>query len=161
MFDDNATNLASFLRFATVVTIAMMASVGIYVALATFLVGSEDAPERLAGTLPSLLPAALVVVAALLVAAAQVLHRLQLGRLRAAADAVSALAEYRKVHLVSLALSESAAIFGLVLTLLYGDLRWCFGFAAVALASMAVLWPSRGRLAALLSPVERAPIEPS
>ena len=157
---DMTGELDSCLRVATIVTVAMMASVGVYVILAAVLVDRGEIPFQPAGMLPSLLPAALVAAAVLLVVAAQALYRMQLARLRGLAGAAGALAEYRRTHLIGLALSESAAIFGLVLTLLWGALLWCYALAALALVSMAALWPNRSRLQELLTPAGRAPIEP-
>ena len=51
---------------------------------------------------------------------------------------------------------NSAAItlvYGLVLSLISGDLRWCFGFGAIALVSMMMGWPRRSTMDRLESEI--------
>jgi hypothetical protein len=80
-------------------------------------------------------------------------------RLRAAEKLPSPgqrLENYRVTVILTFALRGTVAIFGLVLSFLSGNIRWCFGFAAVALVSMLKGWPKPStaeRLASELPPI--------
>jgi hypothetical protein len=161
--EDLQGSITRALSVAIVLATAMMTSVLIYLVIAAVLV-SQGARAMPAGTaMPSLLPPVLAVVAVMMLVAAEVLYRMQLGQLRARtapADPDEILKGYRQTLLVSLALRESTAIFGLVLTLLSGSLWWCAAFAAASLVAMALIWPTRRLLEELVS-IDSPPISPT
>ena len=77
----------------------------------------------------------------MLLAAGHVLGRRSVSsRLSPPADPFVAL---QQRTIIAFALREAAAIMGLVLSLLTGDIRWVAGFAAVAAVAMLMGWPRR------------------
>jgi hypothetical protein len=60
------------------------------------------------------------------------------------------LAAHLTAHLVAFARLEAVSIMGLVLDFLTGRLDWFWIFTGVAAAGMAVLWPRREKVAALV-----------
>jgi F0F1-type ATP synthase membrane subunit c/vacuolar-type H+-ATPase subunit K len=63
------------------------------------------------------------------------------------------LAAYRVAVILAFAIREAVAIYGLVLSFISGDLRWCFGFGAIALVSMMMGWPRRSTMERLGSEI--------
>jgi F0F1-type ATP synthase membrane subunit c/vacuolar-type H+-ATPase subunit K len=63
------------------------------------------------------------------------------------------LAGYRTAIILAFALREAIAVYGLVLSFLSGDVRWCLGFGAVALVSMLMGWPKSTTMERLCSEV--------
>ena len=72
--------------------------------------------------------------------------------------AVERLDGYRNAAIVAFALREATAVFGLALTLLTGDLRWCLALSALALLAMAAGWPRRAEMERLAADPETRPI---
>jgi hypothetical protein len=64
------------------------------------------------------------------------------------------LAAHQMAHVVAFARLEAVALFGLVLFFLTHHADWFWAFAAVAVAGMALLWPVRPKVEALLGPIE-------
>lgn len=134
-------------RTAMVVKVALIASIGVYGAVAFVVarrgpLGQPPTPDVL-----RLMAFALGAFAVVLLVTAHLLPRLLLARLAASEQSrrraaelgpeAAAAAVAFSVQVVQVALSESVAIFGLVLTLLSGDLTWFVGFGAAAVISMA------------------------
>ncbi|MCG6963466.1 MAG: hypothetical protein LJE95_09390 [Acidobacteria bacterium] len=161
--EDLPGSITRALSVAVVLATAMASSVIIYLVIAAFLVSQNRGAPLGHATMPALLPPVLSVVAVMMLVAAEVLYRIQLRQLRERtepADPDQVLTAYRQTLLVSLALRESTAVFGLVLTLLSGNLWWCAVFAAVSLAAMALIWPTR-RLMEELVGSDTPPISPT
>lgn len=59
-------------------------------------------------------------------------------------DAEEAMQRYTRSVVVAAALREVAAVVGLVLTLLTGEIAWVAALSGAALLSMVVHWPRRG-----------------
>jgi len=59
---------------------------------------------------------------------------------------------------VSFAMRESAAIIGLVISLLTGDLRWCLALSAAAVLAMLLGFPRRADMVRLAGDPAAAPI---
>lgn len=161
--DDLQGSISRALGVAVVLATAMASSVLIYLVIAAFLVSQGGGSPLGHDMMPSLLTPVLAVVAVMMLVAAEVLYRIQLRQLRerpTPADPDQILTGYRQTLLVSLALRESTAVFGLVLTLLSGNLLWCAVFAAASLAAMAFIWPTR-RLMEELVTSDIPPISPT
>lgn len=160
--DDLQGSVTRALGIAVILATAMAISVVIYLVIAVLLVSQSGGSPLGHAAMPSLLPPMLAAVAVMMLVAAEVLYRIQLRQLRersTPADPTELLASYRQTLLVSLALRESTAVFGLVLTLLSGNLWWCATFAAASLAAMALIWPTRRLMEELVSP-DSPPISP-
>jgi hypothetical protein len=142
-------------RVTTLIAGALAASVVVYVAIAWF-VAPTMAASGGGGEHVQLIAAVLAVVSLGHLVAAQVLFA---ARVRAAAKLPTPeqrLAAYRTAIILSFALREAVAVYGLVLSFLGGDVRLCLGFGAVALAAMFLGWPKRSamdRMASLVPPI--------
>lgn len=132
-------------RFAvlSLLCTAFLFSLAVYVAVAWFLLRSEQ-PALPPGSTPPALPWVLTAVAFMLLVAGHVLGRRSVpSRLSPPPDAFVAL---QQRTIIAFALREAAAIMGLVLSLLTGDIRWVAGFAAAAALAMLMGWPRRSAL---------------
>lgn len=150
------------IRLLNGVCIAIFLSVPVYVVIAVLLTEGE------AGTFPSeALPAALVpvliVVAALLLLAAPAIgnaikrpERDMTGG--AAGTASQRLERFRTGHIVAFALRETAAILGLVLTLVTSNLDWVLILGAATMVAMLLGWP-RAAAARRLVKSDAAPLD--
>ena len=139
-------------RTIQIIAVALAASVLVYMAVAWFVVptmatSSDDLEYVL------LMAGILAVLSLGHLLAAQILFA---SRARAAAKLSTSeqrLATYRVAVILAFALREAVAIYGLVLSFLSGDVRWCFGFGAIALVSMLMGWPKRSAMDRLASEV--------
>jgi F0F1-type ATP synthase membrane subunit c/vacuolar-type H+-ATPase subunit K len=134
-----------------IIAAAIAASVPIYMVIAWLVAPTLEKSEG--GELVPLLAGIFAVLSAGHLVLAQVLFA---SRVRAAEKLPTPeerLASYRVTVIIAFALREAVAIYGLVLSLLSGDPRWCLGFGAVALASMALGWPRRSAMERLASDV--------
>ena len=140
---------------------AMSASMVLYPAVAWFVVESGSGPGV---QVPSLLAPVLTAMGLTSAVGGVVFFRGRLRRIRRRAD-TTAPPELRArllgARIVGLAMVEVLAIFGLILTLLTGELWWSLGSGGLALAASLLLWPTRRQLAELSGPDPSAPIEPS
>jgi hypothetical protein len=143
-------------RVTTVICIAILASIPLYVAIAWIVVG-QGAGE-LGGGLPPVLIWALGAVGIVVLVVAQAMWAAMKGSAAARPTPAERVASYRTAAVVSFALRESAAIIGLVITMLTGDLRWCVGLAAAAVLAMLLGWPRRADMQRLAGDPAAAPI---
>jgi hypothetical protein len=143
-----------FVRVTNLICFAIMMSVPIYMVVAWILVAQGGLGTRLENTVAT----ALAVAAGGLLVGARVVF----DRLKAAAAAKSTvsdrLAAYRTAAIIAFAMREGIAIIGLMVTLLGGDLRWAFGFGAIAMLAMLIGWPKKAEMVRLASDSAAAPI---
>lgn len=146
------SSIDQFARVVFIIAAALAASVVIYVAVAWIVAPKMTSPGLDSEQL-HLMALILAVLSIGHLAAAQALFT---SRLRAAAKLPSPgqrLESYRTSFILAFALREAVAIYGLVLSFLSGDVRWCLGFGAVALLSMLLGWPRRSAMERLASEV--------
>ncbi len=159
MNEGNQT-LQGNLLISLLITTAFMASVLIYVFLAMFLVSrGQTFPEAGGRGLQAMLVTAAVFGAAGAVGT----FRIQMTALASGTQSLPpeiALSRLLRARIIGLALAESAAIMGLVLTLISNDINWSLALSALALGVMAYLWPRRRQLERIVIPGEVRPIEP-
>jgi len=152
--------LRAALATSILITIAIMGSVVIYTLVAVLFVNQGQIFALPGG--PGL-RAGLLGAALLCAAGGPAFFRMQKATLKDSAGDMPpqvALARLLRARIIGLALAETAAILGLVLTLTTGDVRWSFILGLVSLASMAALWPRRRELEGLAFPGEAPAIEP-
>lgn len=149
--DPNAS-LDQFARITTIIAFAVAAAVPLYV-LVAWVVAPQDPAMAGDRGLVGTLAIALGVVAVGTLIAAQGLFRTRVAAARRQATPEQRLATYRVAVIIALALKESVAIYGLVLSLLDGDPLWAMGFGVVALAAMTLSWPRRTEMEALAAEV--------
>ena len=144
--------LDQFARTTMILAGAIAASVPIYMAVAWLVAptvasasGSDDLVPLLAGIFAVLSAGHLVLAQLLFTSRVRAAEKLPTPEER--------LARYRVAVIIAFALREAVAIYGLVLSLLGGDPRWCLGFGAVALVSMVLGWPRRSTMERLASDV--------
>jgi len=131
-------------RLRTLAT-AFCASAALYIVVAVIL-------ERVVGLdalmeIPFSVAAGIAVLQLLVILAGYLISRAmrapRRSRTGAAPDPEEALGRYTASVIVASAFREAAAVFGLLLTLLTGDLIWVTLLATVAVISMVVHWPRR------------------
>lgn len=145
-----------FMRVTTLICFAILMAVPIYMVVAYVAVGQN--PEAYASGIG---PTVIWIIAAVAVAQIPVAAAVSGSLKRAAAVKPTLgerLASFRVATIVGFALRESAAIMGLVITFLTGDVRWCLGLGALAMASMLFAWPKRSEAEALAADPATAPI---
>jgi F0F1-type ATP synthase membrane subunit c/vacuolar-type H+-ATPase subunit K len=146
------SSIDQFARVVFIIAGALAASVLVYMAVAWFVAPSTTSPG-LGSEQLQLMALVLAVLSIGHLVAAQALFT---SRLRAAAKLPSPgqrLESYRTSFILAFALREAVAIYGLVLSFLSGDVRWCLGFGAIALVSMLMGWPRRSAMERLASEV--------
>jgi len=142
------------------IALGMVLSVAVYVFVALLLVGKGQVfivPEG--GSLRLVLVAAAVLSAAGGVG----IFRTQRSALTGATHSLSpeeALSRLLRARIVGLALAETAAIMGLVLTLTTAEMSWSYALSGLALGAMVLLWPKRRQLERAALPEEVRSIEP-
>lgn len=139
-------------RTTTILAAAIAASVPIYMVVA-WLVAPTVATASGNAELVPLLAGIFMVLSAGHLVLAQLLFASRVRAAEKLPTPVERLAAYRVAVIIAFALREAVAIYGLVLTLLGGDPRWCLGFGAVALVSMVLGWPRRTAMERLASEV--------
>jgi hypothetical protein len=146
------SSIDQFARTTTILAGAIAASIPIYMVVAwlvapTVATGADndELVPLLAGILAALSAGHLVLASVFFANRVRAAEKLPTPEER--------LAGYRVAVIIAFALREAVAIYGLVLTFLSGDPRWCLGFGAVALVSMALGWPRRSSMERLASDV--------
>jgi len=143
------------IRLTNIIAVTIVASVFVYVAIA-WVVAPTIAVENGDTELVQLMAMILAVLSLGHLVAAQMLFAV---RARVAAKQPTPeqrLSSYRAAIILSFALREAVAVYGLILSFLSGDVRWCLGFGAAAIASMLLGWPNRSamdRLASEIPPI--------
>jgi len=143
------------IRLTIIIAGALAASVPLYMFIAwmvTPTIAGSDGPGEDVQTLAVIL--AMMSLGTLFLA--QILFAKGLSKAEIMPTPGQRLGGYRVAIIVAFAVRESVAIYGLILSFLSGDMRWCFGFGVVALASMLLGWPKRSameRLAAEVPPI--------
>lgn len=139
-------------RITTILAAAMATAVPVYVVVAWLVTQAMTAP-LLSGAALRTVAWALGAVGAAELLFASLMFRLRVAAARRRDTPRERLSGYRNAVVISFALRESVAIFGLALSLASGDPTWAAAFAAVALAAMLVGWPRRSDMRALTSDV--------
>lgn len=146
-------NVERSLKLSRIIHLAMLLSLGFYVAIAVQVVHAQDPtlppplPELAAHPFSHYLFIALAIATVMLMAATP-LVRAKLMPPRSYGDATPpdlnrALGRLRVAQIVSWAMCEAVAIYGLILTFLSYDLRYTLAFAAVGALAMLAYAPSR------------------
>lgn len=140
-------------RATQIIAAAIAASVLLYMAVAWLVVPTMSIPNAnlqhvmlMAGVL------AVLSIGHLLVA--QTLFAARVRRAEELPTPEQRLGAYRVAVILAFAIREAVAIYGLVLSFISGDLRWCAGFGAIALVSMLMGWPKRSTIDRLGSEVQ-------
>lgn len=139
-----------------VICFAILASIPFYVAVAWMVAGQRA--DASGGGLPAVLVWALAAVGIALLAAAQAMWAAMKRGAAARPTPAERLSSYRTAAIVSFAMRESAAIIGLVISLLTGDLRWCLALSAAAVLAMLLGFPRRADMVRLAGDPAAAPI---
>jgi F0F1-type ATP synthase membrane subunit c/vacuolar-type H+-ATPase subunit K len=157
MTGDERLTVEQQARVTMILAAAMATSVPVYAVVAWLVTAGMTAPMVEPGVLRTLLIALALVSAAELVFAG-VLFRTQVAAARSRETVEERLGAYRVAVVITFALRESVAIYGLVLSLVGDDPVWAAAFAAGALATMLLGWPRRSEMEALAADVP--PIDP-
>lgn len=83
----------------------------------------------------------LAVVALLFLGLAAVVYRIMMQRIPANSTVEARIAKWKIATILSFAVRETTAIFGFVLTMLTGDLRWVVGLAGITVLFMLYAFP--------------------
>ena len=132
-----------FIRLINIIAAAIVASVFVYMVIA-WVVAPTLAEESRDPGLVQTLAAILAVVSLGHLVAAQILFAIRVRAAEKLPTPEQRLGSYRAAIILSFALREAVAVYGLILSFLSGDARWCLGFGAVAVVSMLLGWPNRG-----------------
>jgi hypothetical protein len=143
-------------RVTIVICIAILASIPFYVAVAWMVAGQRA--DASGGGLPPVLVWVLGAFGIALLAAAQAVWAAMKRAAATRPTPAQRLASYRTAAIVSFAMRESAAIIGLVIALLTGDLRWCLALSAAAVLAMLLSFPRRADMVRLAGDTAAAPI---
>jgi hypothetical protein len=150
------SRLDEFARTTSIVAAAIAATLPVYVAVAWLLTDRSDWTPTLSGPTIPVVTWAIAAIAIAELATAEVVFRVMAALAASRDTSTDRLTGYRSAIMVAFALREGAAIMGLVLTLLTGELMWCLALSAGALATMLAGWPKRSAMERLASEV--API---
>lgn len=150
---DQRRNLAAGMRVLTIVWGALLGSVGLYVVVGLLVAGAA-APAPPAGAI--VLRAALLVLGAVHLGLAQLLRGRLLrqpwsppGSSAVGPQADPIMMQYSRAVILSLALAEAVAIYGLVLFLLFGHAPDLYLFTGAAAAALIWFRPSLDELEGL------------
>ena len=143
-------------RVTIVICFAILASIPVYVAVAWMVAGQRA--DASGSGLPAVLVWALAAVGIALLAAAQTVWAALKRGAAARPTPAERLASYRTAAIASFAMRESAAIIGLVISLLTGDLRWCLALSAAAVLAMLIGFPRHADMVRLAGDPAAAPI---
>lgn len=147
--------IESALRLSRILFTAMLASTLVYVGIAFALVRLRDPaapipqPTLASAPLTNPLFLALAGMAAVMLVITPIV-RARVLPARGSGPAKQALAKIRAADILSWALTEVIAIFGLILTFLSYELVFVLGFAGVSAVAMLAYAPSRARVEELV-----------
>jgi hypothetical protein len=136
-------------RILGIICFALLASVAIYVGIAFVLIQQGSIPTTDSAELPEIFPVVLCAIAVLTVMGAQVMAAALLKQNLARAtgeDPTPRLNAFQSAVIIGFAMREAAAVMGLVLTFLTGEILWVVGLSAVAAAAMLLAWPRKQRM---------------
>jgi hypothetical protein len=136
---------------------AILLSVPIYVVVA-WVITASDGPGAGSDGLPNAVLWGLAAVGVAQIAVAQAVWSAMTRAAASRGTPAERLDGYRTAAIVAFALREATALFGLVLTLLTGDVRWCLALSALAALAMAVGWPRRSEMERLVADPDTRPI---
>jgi hypothetical protein len=135
-------------RFLSVVALAMVFSVLVFVGLAWFLLDRVEDPLVVAA-LPAPIAWAGALAAVALLVAAPLIHRRLLQRIEGPGpegDPAPVVEGHRFATILVFMLREAAAILGLMIALVSGQAIWVYGLGGLALVAMFTAWPRRDEL---------------
>lgn len=141
-----------FIRLINIIAVALVASVLVYVVIA-WVVAPTVAEAGGDAELIQMMAAVLAVVSLGHLVAAQMLFAIRVRAAEKLPTTEQRLSSYRIAIILSFALREAVAVYGLILSFLSGDARWALGFGAVAVMSMFLSWPKRSDMERLGSEI--------
>jgi len=142
----------NFIRLINLIAIALVASVLVYMVIA-WVVAPTVAEEGGDADFIQMMAAILAIVSLGHLVAAQMLFAIRVRAAEKLPTPEQRLGSYRVAVILSFALREAVAVYGLVLSFLSGDARWALGFGAVAAISMLLGWPKRSAMERLASEI--------
>ena len=142
----------NFIRLINIIAIALVASVLVYMVIA-WVVTPTVAEEGGDAGFIQMMAVIFAVVSLGHLVAAQMLFAIRVRAAEKLPTPEQRLGSYRVAFILSFALREAVAVYGLILSFLSGDARWCLGFGAVAAISMLLGWPKRSAMERLASDV--------
>jgi len=142
----------NFIRLIDIIAIALVASVLVYMVIG-WVVAPTVAESGGDAELIQMMAAILAVVSLGHLVAAQMLFAIRVRATEKLPTPEQRLSSYRVAIILSFALREAVAIYGLILSFLSGDARWALGFGAVSAMSMLLSWPKRSTIKRLGSEV--------
>lgn len=141
-----------FIRLINIIAVALVASVLVYMVIAR-VVAPTVAEAGGDAELIQMMAAILAIVSLGHLVAAQMLFAIRVRAAEKLPSPEQRLGSYRVAIILSFALREAVAVYGLILSFLSGDARWALGFGAVAAISMLLGWPKRSAMERLGSEV--------
>jgi len=141
-----------FIRLINIIAVALVTSVLVYMVIA-WVVAPTVAEAGGAAELIQMMAAILTIVSLGHLVAAQMLFAIRVRAAEKLPTPEQRLSSYRVAIILSFALREAVAVYGLILSFLSGDVRWAIGFGAVAAISMLLGWPRRSAMETLGSEV--------
>ena len=142
----------NFIRLINLIAIALVASVLVYMVIA-WVVAPTVAEEGGDADFIQMMAAILAIVSLGHLVAAQMLFAIRVRAAEKLPTPEQRLGSYRVAVILSFALREAVAVYGLILSFLSGDARWALGFGAVAAISMLLGWPKRSAMERLASEI--------
>lgn len=141
-----------FIRLINIIAVALVASVLVYMVIA-WVVAPTVAEAGGDTELIQMMAGILAIVSLGHLVAAQMLFAIRVRTAEKLPTPEQRLSSYRVAIILSFALREAVAVYGLILSFLSGDARWAIGFGAVAAMSMLLGWPKRSTMERLGSEV--------
>lgn len=141
-----------FIRLINIIAAAIVASVLVYMVIA-WVVAPTVAETGGDAELIQMMAAILAIVSLGHFVAAQMLFAIRVRAAEKLPTPEQRLGSYRVAIILSFALREAVAVYGLILSFLSGDARWALGFGAVAAMSMLLGWPKRSTMERLGSEI--------
>lgn len=133
----------------SLITSAMMMSVVIVMGIGWFLSSNQGAMTAATEDVP-MLPMILAGAGVLALIASGAVGGALARAARTRATPEERLTAFGSAHIVATAMRESAAIVGLVATMVSGDPTWVLALGVLALVAIAASWPRRERFAELV-----------
>jgi hypothetical protein len=149
------TSTDQSIRLTNIIAVVLAASVVVYMLIAWLVAPITASPES-ANTDIAVMAGAVAVLSFGHLVVAHFLFARGVRSAEKRRRPVERLSGYRVAIIISFAVRESVAIYGLILSLLSGDPMWCLAFGVVTLISMGIGWPARSvmnRLAAEVQPI--------
>jgi len=152
MHAPTSSSTEQFIRLINIIAFALVVSVFAYMVVA-WVVAPTIAEVGGDAKMMQMMAAILAIVSLGHLVAAQMLFAIRVRAAEKLPTPEQRLGSYRIAIILSFALREAVAVYGLILSFLSGDARWSLGFGAVAAISMLLGWPKRSAMERLGSEV--------